>query len=345
MFDFVKTNFDEFSSEIVSKFIEKLAGVVEKDINESQTSLDNYKKASLGIKEATKRISDAYVKGKSVTTIVAEAKNEQINFKSTIAKTQDDIKLKYSEGSINSFMAMPNSLYELSGIFSNFFSHGSEGIAKAVTISVDIDSGIKTINKDNFYTKIPRYIDSVKKIVTREVQYKDVLVAIEDFHDILIHNMDSFKLTPPDVEGVFTNSRLLLTNQNDFCDMLQAAMNSSPELIIKNFAEALEARVKPFEDAYLPYIENVSYSCYTLGCLMKKSKPFYAKVKEIEKSWALSTDVPAFQLEAMLEEPCTHFTILPSILKSLLSQVPQENVGWSLLKVIINILIYIYLII
>ena len=315
---------------------------MEKDINESQTSLEVYRKASYGIKESTKRILDAYAKGKSVPTIVAEAKNEQVGFRTTLTKARHDVELKHSEGSINSFFALPKSLCDLSNVFSNFFAHGSEGMAKSTTINVDLSTAIKELDKDSFYTKVPKYTESVREIVTREVQYKDVLVAIEDFHDILIHNMDAFKLSPPDVEGVFTNSRLLLTNQEDFCEMLQEALNSSPELLIKNFADALEARVKPLEDAYLPYIENVSYSCYTLGCLMKKSKPFYAKVKELEKTWALNNDLSSFQIEAMLEEPCTHFTLLPSVLKSLLAQVPQENAGWSLLKVIILIYIYIY---
>lgn len=338
LFDFFKSKFDELSSDIVSQFVEKLTDVVEKDINESQASLDAYRKAAQGIKDSTKRISDAYAKGKSVTTIVAEAKNEQVGFKTTLAKAQHDVELKHFEGSINSFFALPKTLCDLSNVFSNFFAHGSEGMAKSAAINVDLSAGISAVDKDSFYTKVPKYTESIREIVTREVQYKDVLVAIEDFHDILIHNMDAFKLAPPDVEGVFTNSRLLLTNQEDFCEMLQEALNSSsPELLIKNFADALEARVKPLEDAYLPYIENVSYSCYTLGCLMKKSKPFYAKVKELEKTWALSSDVSSFQIEAMLEEPCTHFTLLPSVLKSLLAQVPQENAGWSLLKVNINI--------
>lgn len=312
--------------------------MVEKDINESQNSLESYRKASQGFKDATKRISDAYIKGKSVTTIVAEAKNEQTAYKTTLLKAQHDIELKFAEGSINSFLELPNVLQNLSTVFSKFFAYGNEGVEKSKSINADIEKGIKSIDKDSFYTKIPKYAEPIREIVTREVQYKDVLVAIEDFHDIVIHNMDNFKLAPPEVEGVFTNSRLLLTNQEDFCEMLQAALNTStPELLIKNFAEALEARVKPLEDAYLPYIENVSYSCYTLGCLVKKSKPFYAKLKELEKTWALNTNLSSFQIESMLEEPCTHFTLLPSVLKSLLAQVPQENAGWSLLKVKYNI--------
>lgn len=270
-----------------------------------------------------------------MTTLVAEAKNEQVAFKSSLAKAQRDIEAKHAEASIDSFFALPNCLFDLANTFGDFFAHGSEGAARAATIRVDIGAGMKATKRESFYTQVPKYVDSIREIVTREVQYKDVLVAIEYFHDILIHNLDNFKLAPPDIEGVFTNSRLLLTSQEDLCRTLQAAVSTSaqPELLIKRFAEALEARVKPLEDAYLPYIENVSYSCYTLGCLVKKNKALYAKVKELEKTWALSNDVPSFQLESMLEEPCAHFTILPSVLKSLLAQIPQENVGWSSLKV------------
>lgn len=296
----------------------------------TESSIGPYIEARRSYDEAKRQNIDGIVKGKSNDVLVKgqEYQRECINRIRTSEKA-------YINGcaatSVESCTTVGDSLVSLIDSLEHLHEKVVSIRPQIETLKKEASDDRQTLRTEDSYNLYPQYIDIAESFYNSEERYLSTLTVIDSFKQ-RISSADSLKLTHTETETIFLNLGTISNNQSDLCRMLKRALDASGnDNLGRDMALAVDSKIKIFEDAYLPYIENYALAEYYFENVRKR-KTGAAQVKLFEKTCAESGMNP-FLVSKMLEEPCKHMNSTYNYLKGILSKTSRDSPTWQQIDV------------
>lgn len=306
----------------------------------TESSVGPYIDARKSYDDAKRQNIDGLVKGKPLD-VLSKGQELQHDCIERIRTSEKAYINGCAATSVESCITISDSFVSLIGSLEHLHEKIAAVIPQVEALRKEAVEDRQRIRTEDSYNLYPQYIDIAESFYNSEERYLSTLTVIDSFKQ-RITSTEALKLTHSESEMMFLNLGTISNNQSDLCKMLKQALDTSDnENLGRDMAVAVDSKIKIFEDAYLPYIENYALAEYYFEGIRKK-KLGASQIKLFEKTCAESGMNP-FLVSKMLEEPCKHMNSTYNHLKGILSKTSRDSPTWQKIDVNIKFIIIIIL--